>query len=298
MDDIRVVIVTFNSSATILRCVRSFLNAGIAEDQLMVMDNASSDDTAVLVRSAFPSVSLTVQHENLGYGTAVNRAIPGSEVRYLVIANPDIEVFPETISLSVDALDRNPSAAAAGCRLIDADGNDVTRFSPTGIVRAAGMILFDQAFSGLVRSGQQMIRSGISASFVNFIEGSFMIVRSEAFRAVKGFDEKIFLFSEDADLCLRLRRAGWKLLNVPNVNAIHLGGTSFSPEGKSVRNVELYRGLLYFYTKNFPFRSLLLMGALAAAIGLKLFWLGISDFAGQKKNPRKEIYHAIARMLY
>jgi GT2 family glycosyltransferase len=298
MVDATVIIVTYNSSGTIRQSIRSYLNAGIDQTRIVLVDNASSDGTVQICKSEFALIRYIEQKENIGYGKAINSAAVDLATQYLVIANPDVEMREDTINLCVKELQQDPSVGAVGCTLYDGNRNNVTRFSPTGILRAAGMILFDQGLSGIVRRSQQLIRPSQAPFGVRFIEGSFMVVRRSAFEAVGGFDEGIFLFSEDADFCYRLHRKGWKLLHIPAAEAVHLGGKSFSSSGEDVRFLELYRGLIYFYKKHFPIRSMLLEVSLMCAIILKLVWTVLFITRKDVQQLRRAKYTAAARLLF
>jgi GT2 family glycosyltransferase len=208
-----VAIVSWNTRALLARCLESLkpdVDSGIAE--AWVVDNASSDGSADLVREQFGWANLIASEENLGFGSAANLAASKTDSEWIAIANADIAVHPGALKTLLEAGARDPRAGALGPRLRLPNGQ--TQHS----VGAFPTI----AFSLLHASGAFRFNSSIADRFVfperwdserrrrvPWVMGAFLLVRREAWEHVGGFDERQWMYAEDLDLGWRLNQAGW-----------------------------------------------------------------------------------------
>jgi len=208
-----VAIVSWNTRALLARCLESLkpdVNSGIAD--VWVVDNASTDGSADLVRERFGWANLIVSEENLGFGSAANLAASKTDSEWIAIANADIAVHARALKSLLEAGARDPRAGALGPRLRMPNGQ--TQHS----VGAFPTI----AFSLLHASGAFRFRSPIADRFafpgrwdserrrrVPWAMGAFLLVRREAWDQVGGFDERQWMYAEDLDLGWRLSQAGW-----------------------------------------------------------------------------------------
>ena len=230
----RVIIINFNAGEALLSCVASVLS-NREPSSIVVADNQSSDGSCDVLRSRFGSASnlrILENSVNLGFGPAVNACANSATETYLLILNPDCELFPETLGQLREALERDASAALAAPRIVDAEGavmRGTFRKLPdpwqalmtgSGMWRLANWI---PAFSGVEVSGKSFPSQ---TTEVEAVSGACMLVRTAVFKSLGGFDEGFTMHFEDLDLMARIRQIGMHCLLVPQANAIHQAGVS------------------------------------------------------------------------
>ena len=198
--------------------------------EIVVVDNASGDGIARRLAERVPSARVLEEHVNRGYGSACNRGARETRRPLLLFLNSDAYVRPGGVEALVRALDADERAAAAGPRLLETDGSlqpSIRRLpSPwrifcesSGIASLAGG---HEPFAGHTKTRADHGR----AQAVEALMGAALMARRTAFEAVGGFDEGFFLYAEETDLMARWRRAGWRLLYVPQAEVVHEGGRS------------------------------------------------------------------------
>jgi GT2 family glycosyltransferase len=207
--DLSIVIVSYNTSDLIGTCLSSVTAADDVSKEVFVIDNASTDGSAALIRKNFPSVSLIVNTENRGFATANNQVLPWCRGRYIFFLNPDTEVVSGAFREATSYMDAMPHIGLAGTKLINPDG---TRHESVSY-----------GYPGQKHTGREL--SSLKGS-IACVQGSSMIVRSDVMKAVGGFDEDFFLYGEDQDLCLRIRNSGFEIGYIESAVVIHLGGQS------------------------------------------------------------------------
>jgi len=236
--DVSVIIVTYNSAGV----VRESLNAVSASCgctlEAFVVDNCSSDSCAQLVRHDFPWVRLLANDRNRGFGAANNQALPLCTGRYIVFLNPDAQVKPDAIKQAVAFMDQNRSIGLAGLRMLFPDG------SPQDSV--------SYRYPGEKYAYKEL---GELPGSIAAVMGAAMIVRSDLIKLLKGFDEDFFLYGEDQDLCLRIRKAGYLIGCIPDAVVEHIGGHSENsfPSGDVWR--KKMKAELLFYRKHYSKRA-------------------------------------------
>lgn len=221
------VVVNYNAGHELEGCVTSLLQAGVTD--VVVVDNASTDDSYERLQATAPSVRWLPTGTNLGYGGGVNRGAPYTTGRYLVVANPDIVVQPGAVATLVARLESEKDLGLVGPRILNADGTlypSARRFP--NLVDALGHGLL-----GLMLPGNRFTRryrmtgeDHSQPARVDWISGAFFVVRREVFEELSGFDSSYFMYMEDVDLCWRAGRAGWGVGYEPGAVVLHLQGRS------------------------------------------------------------------------
>ena len=177
---------------------------------------------------------------NLGFGGGHNRLAGETEAAYLLILNPDVEILaPGSVGRLLEIVAGDDRVKVAGPKLLTADG----RPQPYDHGRLHGA----RAAIAL-KGGHSYWRATAVRQEVAWVSGAAMLVERAAFAAVGGFDEKLFLYKEDEDLCLRLREAGWLAVYEPGVAVRHLGSVVADPHR------ELTGATSYYFAKHFPRR--------------------------------------------
>lgn len=206
MDRIGVVLVTFNSADVIERAIRS-LPVGV---EVVVVDNASTDDSLALAKAA--GGRCIRNRENLGFGRASNLGAAQSHREFILFLNPDAALRANAVEHMMAAALRYPDAGAIGPRLLDVDDHPTWRFAS----------ILHPMPSGATR----LPLEPEATCCMPLLTGAALLCRRTAFEEVGGFDENIFLYHEDDDLCLRLTKAGWSLIYEPAAEVFHAFGRS------------------------------------------------------------------------
>lgn len=289
--DLSVVVVSYNTSRLLDRCLRSILRQSSLHTEVFVVDNASGDGSAAMVKERFPIIHLIANGQNRGFGAANNQAIALASGRSIVLVNPDCEVRPGSLPALQRFLDEHPQAAVAGGRLLYEDGS----FQHNAF-RFPGLA---QVFLDYFPLHWRLVESRWNGRFPRAWDdrayqmdhplGAFFAVRRDAVEQVGAFDEGYFMYAEEVDWCYRLKQAGWEVWHCPEAVAVHLGGRSTRQHAPEMY-VELHRSRWRFYRKYYPrwfrlaVRPIIWTGMVRKLVSLwRPFSVGGSDRAAQSR---------------
>jgi len=208
---ISVPIVTYNSADVIVRLLTSvFEQTKGTELSVFVVDNGSTDGTPALVREQFPAVTV-IEQDNRGFGGGHNAVLPHLTSDYHAIINPDITFSEDTLTALAAYMDGHPEVVLT-CPLIqneDGTVQFVPRRNPSALYALAGKLEKYSRFFAKKRREYTMADADLSAPFeVEFCTGCFLFIRTDVWRQLGGFDERFFMYCEDADLTRRARKVG------------------------------------------------------------------------------------------
>ncbi len=243
--DLSIIIVNWNTKQLLRQCLSSIKNQG-ENWEIVVVDNASTDDSPRMVEDEFPEAQLLLNETNLGFARANNQGIQASQGRYILLLNSDTIVSGGALTGLMHFMDRHPDAGACGPRLLRPDGAPQPYAfggDPTlGYLLARGLkqLLFHRYLHDWATDTVQV---------VDWVSGACFLARRQAIEQVGLLDENIFMYFEDNDWCLRMRQAGWKVYYNPRVEVIHIGGQSLAKNPSAQRSY--YRSLEYFYAKHY-----------------------------------------------
>jgi GT2 family glycosyltransferase len=244
-----VVVVSYETRETLLECLAALVAEPTAS--VVVIDNASRDGTAAAVRERFPSVRLVANAENVGFARACNQGARESRARYLLFLNPDATLAPGSLGALAAILEARPRVGVVGPRTRSANGDIQVSTGPD--LSLVSEIRQRRLVRGVARRDAAILveAEGLHAveREVDWVSGACLMIRREAFDAVSGFDERFFLYEEDADLCRRVRAAGWKVLFSPGAEARHALGRSMARSPERAR-LEYQRSHLLYYRKH------------------------------------------------
>ena len=234
-DHIEVVIVTYNSAGHIGACIESIVAAG---GWPIVVDNGSTDDTLEIVRSKSRNARIIATGENLGYGKAMNLGFKETTGGILILSNPDVVYLGDSIFQMVEFLKNNPRIGITGPQQMFPNRSWQRSYGDVpgiwaGIKDAVGLT---SLHSGIRRFFWPR-RIDSHAKKVPYIDGAVLAVRRQAFLDVGGFDEDFFFYADEADLCARLRRAGWGVVFCSPATVVHVRGDSSTKIDRSDRFV-------------------------------------------------------------
>ncbi len=254
---VSVITVNYNAGDFLGACASSALSQ---VDEVVLVDNASSDDSLAKLATAFPGdrrLKIIRNRENLGFAAACNIGAEHSISSCLFFLNPDCMLTSDTVKHLMRVLDDNPDVGMVGGLLMNPDGSEQVggrRAIPTpwrSLVRAFGLsrlaARWPRLFLDFHLHKQPLPIQPIE---VEAISGACMLVRREVMRDVGSWDEGYFLHCEDLDLCMALRRKGWKIMFVPDARVVHDQGVCSRSRPIFVE-WHKHRGMMRFYRKFF-----------------------------------------------
>ena len=224
MRDLSVSIVACNSGSELHYVLDSLKNTRGIDFCVTVIDNNSADDSVSAAQSSGLSCKVICLNRNIGYGAANNIAIRESDARYHLIANPDVEFDSQLLKACVEFMDANPDVAIVTPKLLNPDGSE--QYTPKRQPRISYLLAgFVENCTGKImrlRSGYTLRGQNIDApTEIDFCAGCFMFCRTSMLKACGGFDERFFLYFEDADLTLRMQKQGRTVYN-PALTVTHM----------------------------------------------------------------------------
>jgi GT2 family glycosyltransferase len=218
---------------------------------VIVADNASIDGTVAMLAARFPHVRVIASKENLGFGRASNLCWPEAKSSLVLFLNSDTLVPAGALDRLVDLARKHPEAGAIGPRLLYPEGEiQMSYGSMPGIATELLQKLWNAGYARGKGPLRRAIRRRYARErYVDWVSGACLLTRRDTLETVSGFDETFFLYSEDVDLCARIRATGARILFTPEVEIVHLLGRSVSSERERVV-YESHRSRLYFYEKH------------------------------------------------
>lgn len=253
MPQLTVIIVNWNVRELLRTCLCSMLSELDASGEVVVVDNASSDGSAEMLRADFPQVRLIANADNVGFGAANNQALAMSEAAYVLFLNPDTDVRPGAIGRLLSFMEERPRVACAGPRLLNPDGStQSSRRSFPGVATAFVESTILQRWFGGLKALARFYRGDQpddQPQPVDWLVGACLLMRRSALDEVGFFDERFFMYSEEMDLCYRLRQAGWEVWYVPAAEVVHHEAAS-SSQDLFRRNVNFHESRYRFFRKH------------------------------------------------
>jgi GT2 family glycosyltransferase len=286
--ELDVVIVNYNSTSYLLRCLWSIYEArGRGAVKILVQDNGSADDVT-RIRAEFPEVVLHENGMNLGYSKAVNRGLAECSSRYVMVLNPDTVVSNGFFEAALYYMERNPDVGILGPKIMDPNGSvqGSARSFPTILTGLFGRsCLISRWFPGNTLSRKNLLACGSdgrSPMEVDWVSGACMVVRKKAVDDIGLLDERFFMYWEDADWCRRMWESGWKVVYFPEACVLHhVGGSSRSARFRTLG--EFHRSAYRLFVKyaTGPKRILgpLVLWTLALRLLVVLSWHGLKKFS-------------------
>ena len=249
-----IVIVSWNARMDLERCLESLVESPPAiPHTIVVVDNASCDESVDMVARRYPSVQLIQSEENLGFARGNNRALRDAQSDLILLLNPDTIVPAGAIDALIGRLVAHPTAAAAGPRIIDGDGEPELSFGrmPTPVAEGRSKLL-SRLYAGRVPPIRALVRRMTARErLVDWVTGACLLVWRERAAAVGFLDERYRLYWEDVDFCAALRAKGWTILFTPAAQILHLRGRS-AASARGAAAAAYRDAQLAFYAKHQP----------------------------------------------
>lgn len=277
-----IIFVNYNSTDYLLKCIESIY--ACAEDfkfDIWVEDNNSTDNVE-RVTTAFNAVHLNLNDKNLGFATAVNKAIGRSSAPYIVIINPDSIVGENFFQKVLTFMMRRPDIGILGPKILNSNGSvqGSARAYPTPVNGFFGRTsLLSRLFPNNIFTKKNFLtkkNGGTDPVDVDWVSGACMVVRRDAIHDVGGMDEQFFMYWEDVDWCKRMWQKGWKVFYFPHAFVIHhVGGSSDKRPFRS--KLEFHKSCYKYFIKYPLWPGILNRSIFSIALSIRFFFLLLFD---------------------
>jgi len=256
---ISIIIVNYNTGQLLRSCLESiYAGANGTHPRIWVVDNHSRDRSVAMLRSCFPTVRVIANQANVGFSKANNMAISRSRSKYILLLNPDTVVLGDAVGRIVRLMEDHPEVGVAGGRVLNADGTlqlACRRSIPTPGVAFSYLTGLSRLFPKSRTMGKYNLTfvNPESRHEVDAVSGAFLMIRRKTVEEIGLLDERFFMYGEDLDWCLRVKRAGWTVVYDPSAAIIHYKGQSAKYNSRRAA-LEFHRAMYLFHRKHFAAR--------------------------------------------
>ena len=293
MTDLSIIIVNWNSTAYLLKCLESiYAQTHETAFEIIVVDNASPDGNIGIVKQQYPDVVLIESPVNLGFAGANNLGFRASRGEYVVFLNPDTVLRNAAFDLMLRQVCSLPSVGAAGCTLLNEDQSLQTaaiQTFPTIVNQLLDLDVLRNRFPACsLWNIAPLFAGGTEPSRVEVISGACVLFRRDVFAEIGQFSEEYFMYAEDLDLCYKAAQGGFTNYYIPQGQIIHYGGKS-SVRRRAV--VMKWRSILRYvakhrgYSYQLVFRAAMACGALGR---LALLVAAVAVSRGARRNSARD----------
>jgi GT2 family glycosyltransferase len=282
--DLSIITVAWNSKDRLSECINSVQQSAKSISwEMFVVDNNSSDGSADLVKKNFPEVKLIRNKFNAGFAKANNQAIDRSVGEFILLLNPDMRIFSETLPRMVHFMRMNEKIGVAGCKLINSQGEimrEVRRFPD----------FWSQFFivTKLAHLFPFLIKKYLCADLdlereqeVDQIRGSFFMISRKCLNQIGKLDEDFFLWFDEVDFCKRAKDRGWQIVYTPHVKAMDYKGQSFKQAPSMWKQKIFTQSMCYYFKKHGKWWEFAVLCALRP---LGIFLVYFAQLAQKFKN--------------
>lgn len=273
MITVSIIVLSYNTKELLRSCLESIYNYLPKEIfEVIVLDNASKDGSAEMVKKDFPQVNLIISEKNLGFAKGINTATKDAKGKYLFFLNSDAVLQDDSVLKMPQILDEEKNAGIIGGQLLHSDRSFQRSFGKFYTLPHAILMLTGGEKAELFLNKQKIKQK------VDWVTGGFMMIKRNLFEELGGFDEDYFMYIEDMDLCYRAQKKGYDTYFDPDIEAIH------SNQGSSNRSFaikQIHKGLLLFYKKQRSFPEYLVIKFI---ISFKELIVQILGMTTNKKN--------------
>jgi len=291
-----IIIVSYNTAHLIRDCLESVQEQrGALDQQVIVIDNGSSDDSLAVI-SEYPDVELIDAGENLGFARAVNRAAETADAAFVVLLNPDTVVLDHAIERLVEFALAHPGHGLYGGRAVQRDGS-LESSSCWGLPSLWSMTCFALGLTTFLRGSALFDPESLgnwkrdTIREVGMVTGCLLLVPMASWRELGGFDERYFMYGEDADIAFRARDAGYRPIITPDACIVHdVGGASPS---RRDRLRQVFQAKATLLREHFHgWRRRVVLAELLVGVALRT---AIASIGPGKRRPTAEGWHQVWR---
>jgi GT2 family glycosyltransferase len=241
---VSIIILSYNTKGLLEKCLTSiFTKIKDIDFEVIVVDNASSDDSVKMIKEKFAKAKLVESKENLGFAKGVNVGASHAKGKYLLLLNSDIEVITPEFKELFGSLEKNDDIAVVGGKLDNADGSTSRSYGAFYELGEVFRMLFRDTEKKTLDEPEN------KPFTVDWVSGGFMAIKKSVFDELRGLDPHFFMYIEDMEFCYRVQKKGLKVLYNPGVVVKHVGQGS---SNRAFAIINIYKGILYFYKKHMP----------------------------------------------
>jgi GT2 family glycosyltransferase len=281
MTDLDIVIVNWNAGNKLLECLASVQHSttdtSFCLAKCIVVDNASTDNSLAEIRQMELPLELIMNTENKGFGAASNQGAKRGNSKHILFLNPDVRLFPDSISKSLSFLDsyNDQKIGILGIQMIDQNNaihRNTARFPTPGSLFYQ-MLGVDRLWPRKFPPHFMTDWAHQESRAVDQVPGSFFLVRRSLFNDLNGFDERFFMYFEDLDFAYRANRIGWQSYYLSDVRAFHYGGGTTN-QIKALRLFYVLRSRIAYVAKHFGYHRALwiMIASLTIEFIVRLVW--------------------------
>lgn len=287
---VSIIIVNYNGRALLAGCLNSLRDKVSVSHEIVVVDNASTDDSVPFVSAMYPCVRLIFSPVNLGFAAGNNLGARAAKGRFLLLLNNDT-LMRTDIRAAVEFLEQHPLVGILGAKMLDEKGN--YRYSAGYFPMPHRLFKFSSRSvkKGPFRDGNFPGVNDSTFYEVNYVEASFLLTRKVLWDKMGGLDENLFMYGEDSEFCYRMKQSGYTTVFFPSVEYVHFGG--FSPSREHL----LVNGIKYFHRKWSP-RPIygLVIAILHARLALRLGVYGLAFLMNRKKTNLEKVKSSLTAL--
>jgi len=222
-----IILVCWNNRSYLEDCLESVFHANLAfTTEIVVVDNGSTDGSLAMLAEKFPTVQVIRNDTNVGLGCASNQGIEATIGSHVLLLNNDTLVNRESLESMVVFLEDRSDAGAVGGRLLNSDGTLQATYAKFSSLWQEFLIA--SGIGRLIWPNYPDHNQSTSVRSVDWLSSACLLLRREAIDQVGWLDEEYFIYGDEADLCYRLKKAGWHICFLPQVYTIHYGGRSMN----------------------------------------------------------------------
>ena len=273
MVKLSIIILSYNTKDLTVRCIESLINQydkqlDSGEFEIILTDNASTDGTIEKIsnlKSYTSNIRIIQNKENYGFSKGNNIAFKNARGKYILFLNSDTQVKDKGFLDMINFLNENSQIAVLGARVLNADGSSQPSSGKFYNLFNLFLVLIGGERLGLVRLKPNKITR------VDWVSGVCMMIRFDVFKKIKGFDENLFMYMDDIELCFRVKESGYETYFYPNLNIVH---SERGSSDKTFAILNIYKGILYFYKKHKPLWEYYLVKLLLNIKAITAFVIG------------------------
>jgi len=273
MVKLSIIILSYNTKDLTVRCIESLINQydkqlDSGEFEIILTDNASTDGTIEKIsnlKSYTSNIRIIQNKENYGFSKGNNIAFKNAKGKYILFLNSDTQVKDKGFLDMINFLNENSQIAVLGARVLNADGSSQPSSGKFYNLFNLFLVLIGGERLGLVRLKPNKITR------VDWVSGVCMMIRFDVFKKIKGFDENLFMYMDDIELCFRVKESGYETYFYPNLNIVH---SERGSSDKTFAILNIYKGILYFYKKHKPLWEYYLVKLLLNIKAITAFVIG------------------------
>ena len=300
--DVSIIIVNYNTRDYLKTCLESVFEYPPEKTfEVVVVDNASTDDSFDMATRRFVPAKIIRMESNVGFSRAVNFALDQCDGRYALLLNPDAAMLPATLDIMVETADESADIGAVGAKHVGSDGRVQLTWGQFPSMRSEifRKVIHTSLGAQSGRAADFVEKIARKVAFPDWVSGSCMLVKREAWEKAGTLDEKIFLYFEDIDWCARIRKAGFRIKLLPEAAVKHTGGASTSKH--QIDAIEAYRKSQFYFIRKYygaPYslmiRTMVTLKSAGLCFGHLLSWFfASSETEGERQRLMAMIHKKV-----